>query len=145
METVLASFSQGIFVVGTDGNLIASIGGFHCSGSQDELESVQVVQPFFGRPMIAVTATEGGKSEWVTRLELVAVDGSPQLERLFVGEIQRHDDHGTHSGNVTMFPGALLYDRPNGGISLWPYDTTTSRYTELRTELDPHRHDDDLQ
>ena len=126
-ETVLASFSQGVVVLDAAGHRIASAPGFDCMGSQDELIGIEIVRSSFDAPVIAVAVAQGGRRESTTSIELFALDGS-RLDRLFAGEIERHDDAGIHTGDVTVVPGGLIYMHPTEGTSVWRYDRATHRY-----------------
>lgn len=50
-----------------------------------------------------------------------------------MGEIERNDDQGTHTGDVTMVPGGLVYRHPIDGVSLWKYDVVSHRYVMWRS------------
>lgn len=136
-ETVLASFSQGVLVIGHDGHRIAATGGFDCTGSHDELVAVAAVQRPFGGPAIAVAATAGGRRESSTWLELLEVGSSGRLNRLFVGEVARHADDRSQTGEVTLVPGGLIYRHPTEGTSLWRFDASAHRYVLWRASERP--------
>jgi hypothetical protein len=127
-ETILASFSQGVIVLAADGHRIATAPGFDCMGSQDDLVAVEVVRTTLDRPLIAVVATQGGRRENATWLELFAVGASDRLDRLFVGEL----------GDVTLMPGGLVYRHPTEGVSMWRYDARLGyvRWRTLKPTLD---------
>jgi hypothetical protein len=131
-ETVLASFSQGVVVIGHDGHRIAATAGFDCAGSHDELVAVEIVQTSLDGPVIAVAATKGGRRESATWLELLEVGSSGRLNRLFLGEIERHDDRGSHTGDVMLVPGGLVYRHPTAGMSLWRFDGAARAYVQWR-------------
>ena len=136
-ETVLASFSQGIVVLAADGHRIASSAGFDCMGSEDDLVAVEIVRMPLEAPVIAIAATEGGRRESTTWLELLAVDRSDHLQQLFAGEIERRDDTGIHTGDVTVIPGGLVYRHPTEGTSMWKYDPAAGRYVVWRSLAEP--------
>jgi len=128
IETVLASYSRGVIVLGADGHRIASTPGFGCTGTRDELAAVEIVRTSFDAPVIAVAATSGGRRESSTWLALVAVGSTTHLDRLFVGEVERRDETGTHPGEVRFVPGGLVYRHPTDGVTLWRYDAAARRY-----------------
>ncbi len=140
-ETVLASFSQGVVVLAADGHRIASTPGFDCTGSQDDLVAVEIVRTSLDTPVIAVAANQGGRRESSAWLELLAVGKSDHLDRLFVGEIERYDELGTHTGGVTIVPGGLVYRHPIDGVSLWRYEVPTHRYVKWRSIERPKSRD----
>lgn len=131
-ETVLASFSRGVVVLGADGHRIASTPGFGCTGSQDELAAVEIMRTALDTPVIAVAATQGGRRESSTWIALVAVGATAHLDRLFVGEVERRDETGTHAGELRFVPGGLLYRHPTEGVALWRYDAAAHRYVAPR-------------
>ena len=128
-DTVLATYSQGTFVLNANGARIASTTGFPCVGSQVGLVGMKVVAIEDNMPFIAVAATRGGWRENSTSLELFAVGKSDQLDQLFVAEVGRHDEQGEHAGSVTLFAHGLLYLSPDPGMSVWSLDRATRRYT----------------
>jgi hypothetical protein len=131
-ETVLTSFSQGVFVIGHDGHRIAATAGFGCTGSQDELVAVEILRTSLDHPVIAVAITKGGRRERSTWLELLEVGSAGRLNRLFRGEIERHGDRGSQAGGVTLVPGGLVYRHPTKGTSLWRFDGSVGRYVAWR-------------
>jgi hypothetical protein len=129
-ELVLASYSQGVFVLGRGGNVLASSPGRVCEGSQDSLDGVEIIRTLDGDVRIGVITTMGGRAENVTSLELLALGHGDSLDRVFEGELQRVESNTTRTGSVTLMYGALLYTRPIGGTSLWRLDRKANRYVE---------------
>ena len=129
--TVVASYSQGVFVIGEEGDRIASTPGFPCLGSQDELVGVKVVRSAEGTPIIAVAATQGGRLENSTTLELLSLGDTDQLNLLFVAEIAHHDEHGEHLGAVTLVPNGLVYRSPDNALSVWTLGDDKRHYARV--------------
>jgi hypothetical protein len=125
---VIASFSQGVFVLGPDHQLIARAPGFDCTGSADELVALATGEAWVGTPLIALAATAGGRAESVTWLSLYRVSDGGVVEAVFTGAVERHANHETHTGTVTVIPGGLIYQPPEGRTSIWTYDGT--RYVD---------------
>jgi len=128
---VVASFSQGVFVLGPDHQLIARAPGFECTGSADELVALATGEAWVGTPLVALAATVGGRAESVTWLSLYRVNDTGGLEPVFTGDVERHANHETRTGTVTIIPGGLIYHDPSGPTSIWTYDGT--RYVEQGT------------
>ncbi len=119
---VVASYSQGVFVLGKDRHLLARAAGFTCAGSADELVGLETGEAWVGTPLIALAATTGGHAESVTQLLLYRVADNGVLEPVFTGAVERHADHQTRTGTVTIVPGGLIYRAPEGTTSIWIYD-----------------------
>jgi hypothetical protein len=119
---VIASYSQGVFVLGKDRHLLARAPGLPCAGSADELVGLETGEAWVGAPLIALAATTGGRAESVTQLMLYRVGDNGVLEPVFTGAVERHADHQTHTGTVTVVPGGLIYRAPEGTTSIWIYD-----------------------
>lgn len=121
---VLASFSQGVFVLDGSGHLVAQAPGFECNGSSDELVALAEGNAWVGAPIVALAATSGGRAESVTWLSLYRVGQGGKLEVVFTGAVERHGDRQTKTGVVTVVPGGLIYRSPDGTTSLWTWDGT---------------------
>jgi len=119
---VLASFSQGVFVLDKDRHLVAQAPGFSCKGSADELVALATGDAWIGTPIVALAATTGGHAESVTWLSLYRVDEGGRLEPVFTGAVERHEGRQTRTGTVTIVPGGLIYRAPEGTTSVWIWD-----------------------
>ena len=127
-QRVLASFSQGVFIVDANRRLVAQAPGFDCNGSADELVALATGEAWVGTPLVALAATTGGHAESVTWLSLYRVGDGGTLEPVFTGAVERHEGHQTRTGVVTIVPGGLIYRAPEGTTSVWIYDG--NRYVE---------------
>jgi hypothetical protein len=127
-QRVIASFSQGLFVFDSERHVVADAPGFVCAGSADELVALAAGDVFIGSPVIALAATSGGRAENITWLSLYRVGQHGALETLFTGTVERHEDHQTRTGTVTIIPGGLIYRTPEGRSSIWIFDG--HRYVE---------------
>jgi hypothetical protein len=132
-ETVLASYTQGVFVLDRDRHLLAQAPGFPCEGCADELVAIATGDLSIGVPIIALAATSGGHAESATWLTIYRVSNSGELQPAFIGEVERHDHRTTRTGLVVAIPGGLVYRDPAGSISLWLYDAALGRYIEHLT------------
>jgi hypothetical protein len=121
---VLASYSQGVFVLDGSRHLVAKAPGFECNGSSDELVALAQGNAWIGAPVIALAASSGGRAESVTWLSLYRVGENGKLEPVFTGAVERHGEHQTKTGVVTIVPGGLIYRAPDGATSLWTWDGT---------------------
>lgn len=119
---VVASYSQGVFVLGKDRHLIARAPGFACAGSADELVGLETGEAWIGTPVIALAQTTGGHAESVTQLLIYRVADDGTLEPVFTAPVERHANHQTRTGTVTIVPGGLIYRAPEGTTSIWIYD-----------------------
>jgi hypothetical protein len=128
---VLASYSQGVFVLDGNRHLVAQAPGFPCNGSSDELVALAQGNAWIGAPLIALAASSGGRAESVTWLSLYRVGDGGKLVPVFSGAVERHGDRQTKTGVVTIVPGGLIYRSPEGMTSLWTWDGT--RYVEQVT------------
>ncbi|HEX2691355.1 MAG TPA: hypothetical protein VHN14_32300 [Kofleriaceae bacterium] len=126
-ERVLASFTQGILVLDTKGELIASTMPFGCAGSADELVGLAAGDAYIDRPVIALAVTTGGHRESATWLVLSRVEGSV-VAPVFAGIVEHRAGDRTRAGDVTLLPGALVYRTPSGMRTLWTYDAAQHRY-----------------
>lgn len=126
-ETILASFAHGVMVYGREGELLAAAQGFTCSGSADEIE-VLAAGTAFGLPMIAVTATTGGRREQLTWIGLYRIGLHGRLEAVFTGAVELREDGFVRRGSVTILPGALLVRDPLGGVGFWVMDPVSGVY-----------------
>jgi hypothetical protein len=129
-ERVLASYTQGLVVLDRENHLIAQAPGFPCEGSADELVALAAGDGGVGTPIVALAATSGGHAESATVLTLYRVANSGELQPVFIGEVERHADHTTQTGTVTLIPGGLVYRDTSGTLSLWVYDTELGRYVQ---------------
>jgi hypothetical protein len=125
---VLASFSQGVFVLDENRQLVAQAPGFDCNGSADELVALAQGDAWIGSPVVALAATTGGRAESVTWLSLYKVSEGGALEPVFTGTVERHEGRQTRTGVVTVIPGGLIYRAPEGTTSVWIWDG--KRYVE---------------
>ena len=125
---IVASYSQGLFVLGKDRHLIARAPGFPCAGSADELVALETGEAWIHTPLIALAATTGGRAESVTQLLLYRVAADGALVPVFAAAVERHEQHQTRTGTVTIVPGGLIYRAPEGSTSIWTYDG--QRYVE---------------
>ena len=125
---VLASFSQGVFVLDESRHLVAQAPGFDCNGSADELVALAQGDAWVGTPLVALAVTTGGHAESATWLSLYRVTDGGALEPVFTGTVERHEGRRTTTGVVTIVPGGLIYRAPEGGTSVWIYDG--KRYVE---------------
>lgn len=130
-QRVLATYSQGVFVLDSNRHLVAQAPGFECNGSADELIAIAEGNAWVGAPIIALAATSGGRAESVTWLSLYRVGENGKLEPVFTGAVERHGDKQTKTGVVTVVPGGLIYRAPEGPTSLWTWDGT--KYVQQAT------------
>jgi hypothetical protein len=126
-ETVLASFAHGVMVYGREGELIAATPGFPCAGSADEIE-VLAAGTAFGVPLIAITATTGGRREQLTWVGLYRIGLHGRLEAVFTGAVEQREDGIVRRGSITILPGALLVRDPLGGVGFWVIDPVSGVY-----------------
>ena len=125
---IVASYSQGVFVLGKDRHLIARAAGFPCAGSADELVGLETGEAWISTPLIALAETTGGRTESVTQLLLYRVGDDGTLVPVFSAPVERHEQHQTRTGTVTIVPGGLIYRAPEGTTSIWTYNG--QRYVE---------------
>jgi hypothetical protein len=129
-ELILASYTQGIFVLDDERHLLAQAPGFGCRGSSDELVGIAAGDAAIGVPLVVLAATSGGHAENVTWLTLYRVTDDGVLQPVFVAEVERHEGATTRTGTVTLIPGGLVYRDPIGSVGLWIYDPERGRYVE---------------
>lgn len=125
---IIASYSQGVFVLGKDRHLLARAAGFACAGSADELVALETGEAWISTPLIALAETTGGRTESVTQLLLYRVGDDGTLVSVFTAPVERHGQHQTRTGTVTVVPGGLIYRAPEGTTSIWTYNG--QRYVE---------------
>jgi len=128
---IIASYTQGVFVLGKDRHLIARAAGFACAGSADELVGLETGEAWISTPLIALAATTGGRTESVTQLLLYRAGDDGTLVPVFAAPVERHAEHQTRTGTVTVVPGGLIYRAPEGTTSIWTYNG--QRYVEHGT------------
>ncbi|HET7503509.1 MAG TPA: hypothetical protein VFK02_20950 [Kofleriaceae bacterium] len=131
VETVLASFTQGVLVLDERGQLIASaMPPEDCDGSADDLAGIAAGDAHIGAPVVALAVTTGGHHASATWLVLYRVaDGV--VAPLFAGIVEDRLGDRTRTGEVTLLRGALLFRDPSGERTLWAYDAHGHRYLRL--------------
>jgi hypothetical protein len=132
-EEIIASYTQGVFVLAGDRRLIAQAPPFECEGSADELIAIAAGNAAIGTPVIALAASSGGRTASVTWLTLYRVATDGVLQPIFAGEVERHHDDTTRTGIVTLVPGGLVHRDPQGTLGIWIYDAKLGRYIEQTT------------
>lgn len=132
-ERILASYTQGVFVLDRDRHLLAQSQPQPCEGSADELVAMAAGDAAIGLPLVALAATTGGRKENVTWLTLYRVANDGALEPVFTGEVERHEGDTARTGVVTLVPGGLVYRDTRGSIGLWLYEAKLGRYVEQFT------------
>lgn len=129
-EKILASYTQGVFVLGPDRHVLGQAPGLSCEGSADELVALAAGDVSIGTPVLALAATTGGRVENVTVLSLYRLADDGTLRPIFAGEVERHDGDTSRTGVVTLVPGGLIYRDPTGSVGIWLYDAQRGRYVE---------------
>jgi hypothetical protein len=132
-EQILASYTQGVFVLDRDRHLLAQAPAIECEGSADELVALAAGEASIGTPVVALAATSGGRAESVTWLTLYRVANGGELQPIFIGEVERHAGDTTRTGIITLIPGGLVFRDTRGSVGLWLYDSELGRYVELFT------------
>lgn len=132
-EKILASYTQGVFVLDGDRHLLAQSQPTECEGSADGLVALAAGDGSVGVPLIALATTAGGHAENVTWLTLYRVANDGVLQPVFVGEVERHEGDTARTGVITLIPGGLVYRDTRGSIGMWLYDAELGRYVELFT------------
>jgi hypothetical protein len=135
LETLLASYTQGLVVLGSERQLLAASPGYTCEGSADELAVIGAGYAGFDRT-IAVAVTSGGRTESVTWLALFRIGHAGRLDPVFTAAVELRAGDELQRGAVTLIPGGLLYRAPTGGTSVWLFDPGARAYT-WRGSLDP--------
>jgi hypothetical protein len=133
LETVLASFTQGVLVLDAGAALLALALPLGCQGSADELGAIAAGDARIGQPVIALAVTAGGHRRSATWLVLYRVAGAAVVP-LWSGIVEDHTEDRTRAGEVTLLPGALVYRAPSGVRTLWSYDPDEGRYVPVRAE-----------
>jgi len=133
LETVLASFTQGVLVLDARATLIASAPPLGCQGSADELVAIAAGDARIGEPVIALAVTAGGHQTSATWLMLYRVAGAAVVP-IFTGIVEDHTGNRTRVGEVTLLPGALVVRAPSGVRTLWSYDPDERRYVPVRAD-----------
>jgi hypothetical protein len=126
-ETILASFSQGVAVLGSEGQQLASTPGYPCFGSADQVE-VLAAGTAYGVPTIVLAVTVGGRREQATWLAMYRIGVGGRLEPVFTGVVEERADDIVRLGSVTILPDGLLVRSPSGGASMWTWDPTAGVY-----------------
>lgn len=140
VETVLASYGQGVAVVDRTGKLLARAPGFETVGSADDLVALSVGDAGIGTPVIALAVSRGGHRESVTSIVLYAVGGG-RLEQLFEGPVEETDGIDTFTGVISFVPGGLLYRAPRTeAATVWIFDAGRSRYVLTHATARPLLH-----
>jgi hypothetical protein len=130
-ESVEASYTEGIVVRDAEGHVLAHAPGFAASGgSADDIDALAVGDAQIGTPVVALAATKGGHNESMTWLTLYRVANSGELQPIFIGEVEHHAGRTTRTGTVTLVPGGLVYQPPQGEPSIWLYDESLGRYVQ---------------
>jgi hypothetical protein len=132
-EQILASYTQGVFVLDRDRHLLAQAPALECEGSADELVALAAGDASIGTPVVALAASSGGRAESVTWLTLYRVANGGELQPIFIGEVERHAGDTTRTGIITLIPGGLVFRDTRGSVGLWLYDSELGRYVELFT------------
>jgi len=128
-ESIEASYTEGIVVRDAEGHVLAHAPGFEASGgSADDIDGLAVGDAELGAPVVALAATKGGHNESMTWLTLYRVANTGELQPIFMGEVERHTGRTTKTGTVTLLPGGLIYQPPQGEGSIWLYDESLGRY-----------------
>jgi hypothetical protein len=130
IETVLASYHQGVAVVDRDGKLLARAPGFDSIGSADDVVALSVGDAGIGSPVVALAINRGGRRETVTSIVLYRV-ASGRLDRLFDAPVEEHDGSDAFTGAITFVPNGLAYRAPRASsATVWKFDAARGRYLE---------------
>ena len=115
-ETIVASFQDGISVFDREEHLVSELPGYPCEGSADELDVIAVGRAY-GKPMVAIAATSGGRHETATFIGLFRP--GEKLQPLFTAVVETRSGDTITRGAIYLLPEGLLYQRPGGGFALW--------------------------
>ncbi len=130
-EVIEASYTEGIVVRDAEGHVLAHAPGFEPSGgSADDIDALAVGDAQIGSAVLALAATKGGHNESMTWLTLYRVANSGELQPIFTGAVEQHAGRTTKTGTVTVLPGGLIYQPPEGEGSIWLYDESLGRYVQ---------------
>ena len=99
-------------------------------GSADQILTVSRGDVLIGEPVVVVATTVGGRTENVTWLSIYRVLDDGTLDPVFEREVEKHRGNQTRSGVITVLPGGLVAQDPDGTISLWIYDAARGCYIE---------------
>lgn len=133
-EEILASFTQGVLVLDAAGKLLASATAPECQGSADELVAIAVGDAQIDGPVIALALTTGGHRASTTWLVLYRVIGGV-VAPVFSGAVEERLGDQVRSGEVTLLPGALVYQAASGKRTLWSYSAEQGRYGEVTLDV----------
>jgi hypothetical protein len=133
-EEVLASFTQGVLVLDAAGKLLASATAPECQGSADELVAIAAGDAHIDGPVIALALTTGGHRASTTWLVLYRVIGGV-VAPVFSGAVEERLGEQVRRGEVTLLPGALVYQAPSGKRTLFSYSVEQVRYGELTLDV----------
>lgn len=137
-ETVLATYTQGIEIHGSEDELLGAAPGFTCEGSADDLELLASGTVFL-EPTIVLAITSGGRREQSTWIALYRPGEGGRLDPLFTATVEEREGDRVHRGDITFVPGGLLYRRPGGGTSVWIYDPVARAYVPRGPSEPPER------
>lgn len=139
-ETILASYAGGVVVLDGEGQLVASVGGYRCTGSADELEAL-AAGVAFGDPTIILVAKAGGHRELSTFVGLFRIGFGKRLDPVFTATVETHQGWTARRGGIYMLPGALVYRLPDGRRGFYVFDPIAREYLDPRDPLDDPTHE----
>jgi hypothetical protein len=138
IESVFASYAQGILVVDRDGQPAASLPGYPCSGSADELDLLAAGSAYGDRTLV-VMGTSGGHRERTTWVNLFRVGTEPtRLDPVFAGTIEERGA-SVRYGSISLLPGALVHRTPAGPAVFYVFDPVARAYVVPGERIDPDR------
>ncbi|MDB4960106.1 MAG: hypothetical protein JWP01_105 [Myxococcales bacterium] len=126
-ETLLASFSQGVTVLGSEGQELASTPGYPCFGSADQVD-VLAAGTAFGTPTVVLAVTVGGRREQATWLAMFRIGTAGRLEPVFTTVVEEREDEIVRRGSVTVLRDGLLVRHPSGRTAVWRWDAAAGVY-----------------